>query len=79
MESGTITDIEGGQTKNLVVALTDDGRNFAVNWTGLTDPRGPGRRTNAWSVDDDRDYYCGKLRKDIHIFIDDRTEWGNGL
>lgn len=39
MESGTITDIEGGQTKNLVVALTDDGRNFAVNWTGLRDPR----------------------------------------
>jgi hypothetical protein len=43
MERGTITDIEGGQTKNLVVALTDDGRNFAVNWTGLrtnfTDPR----------------------------------------
>jgi len=39
MESGTITDIEGGQKKNLVVALTDDGRNFAVNWTGLTDPR----------------------------------------
>jgi hypothetical protein len=42
MERGTITDIEGGQTKNLVVALTDDGRNFAVNWTGLrTDFTGP--------------------------------------
>ena len=43
MERGTITDIEGGQTKNLVVALTDDGKNFAVSWTGLrtnfTDPR----------------------------------------
>jgi hypothetical protein len=43
MEGGTITGIEGGQTKYLVVALTDDGRNFAVNWTGLrtnfTDPR----------------------------------------
>ena len=43
MERGTITDIEGGQTKNLVVALTADGKNFAVNWTGLqtnfTDPR----------------------------------------
>jgi hypothetical protein len=43
MERGTITDIEGGQTKNLVVALTDDDRNFAVNWTALrtnfTDPR----------------------------------------
>lgn len=43
MEGGTITGIEGGQTKYLVVALTDDTRNFAVNWTGLrtnfTDPR----------------------------------------
>jgi hypothetical protein len=43
MERGTITDIEGGQTKNLVVALTDDRKNFAVSWTGLrtnfTDPR----------------------------------------
>jgi hypothetical protein len=43
MERGSITDIEVGQTKYLVVALTDDGRNFAVNWTGLrtnfTDPR----------------------------------------
>jgi hypothetical protein len=43
MERGSVTDVEGGQTKNLVVALTDDGRNFAVNWTGLrtnfTDPR----------------------------------------
>lgn len=34
MERGTITDIEGGQTKSLVVALTEDGKNFAVNWTG---------------------------------------------
>ena len=34
MEKGTITDIERGQTKNLVVALTDNGKNFAVNWTG---------------------------------------------
>lgn len=43
MERGTITDVAAGQTKNLVVALTDDGRNFAVNWTSLrtnfTDPR----------------------------------------
>jgi hypothetical protein len=30
-----------------------------------------------WSVDDDRDYYCGKLRKDIHIFTDDQTKWRN--
>jgi hypothetical protein len=35
MERGTITSIEEGETKNLVLALTDDGKNFAVNWTGL--------------------------------------------
>ncbi|MFZ0882704.1 MAG: hypothetical protein WAN14_04850 [Candidatus Acidiferrales bacterium] len=34
MERGTITSIEKGETKNLVLALTDDGKNFAVNWTG---------------------------------------------
>jgi hypothetical protein len=34
MERGTITNIEMGQTKSLVVALTDNGKNFAVNWTG---------------------------------------------
>jgi hypothetical protein len=34
MERGTITSIETGQTKSLVVALSDDGKNYAVNWTG---------------------------------------------
>lgn len=34
MDRGTITNIERGQTKNLVVALTDNGRNYAANWTG---------------------------------------------
>jgi hypothetical protein len=42
MERGTITNIETGQTKNLVVALTDNGKNYAATWTGprtkLTDP-----------------------------------------
>jgi len=42
MERGTITNIETDQTKNLVVALTDNGKNFAATWTGprtkLTDP-----------------------------------------
>ncbi|MFZ0582575.1 MAG: hypothetical protein WA690_16850 [Candidatus Acidiferrales bacterium] len=34
MERGTITNIEKDQTKNLVVALTDNGKNYAANWTG---------------------------------------------
>jgi hypothetical protein len=34
MERGTITNIERDQTKNLVVALTDNGKNYAANWTG---------------------------------------------
>lgn len=34
IERGTITNIETGQTKNLIVASTDDGKNFAVNWSG---------------------------------------------
>jgi hypothetical protein len=42
MERGTITKIETEQTKNLVVALTDNGKNFAATWTGprakFTDP-----------------------------------------
>lgn len=34
MERGTITSIERDQTKNLVVALTDNGKNYAATWTG---------------------------------------------
>lgn len=34
IERGTITHIEKDQTKNLVVALTDNGKNYAANWTG---------------------------------------------
>jgi hypothetical protein len=34
MERGTITNIERDQTKNLVVALTDNGKNYAATWTG---------------------------------------------
>jgi hypothetical protein len=33
MEKGTITNIENAQTKSLVVALTDNGKNYAANWT----------------------------------------------
>jgi hypothetical protein len=35
MERGTITNIETDQTKNLVVALTDDDKNYAVSWSSL--------------------------------------------
>jgi hypothetical protein len=34
MERGTITNIERDQTKNLVVALTDNGKHYAATWTG---------------------------------------------
>jgi hypothetical protein len=33
MERGTITNIERDQTKSLVVALTDHGKNYAATWT----------------------------------------------
>jgi hypothetical protein len=34
MERGTITNIEKDQTKNLIVVLSDNGKNYAANWTG---------------------------------------------